>query len=61
MHLAVLKNSHEASQSLTPLRDITPQEYLIVAKKWKNSGATIIGGCCGIMPDHIQALNKLRK
>ncbi|GAL15013.1 homocysteine S-methyltransferase [Vibrio astriarenae] len=28
------------------------------AKRWHELGATIIGGCCGIGPKHIQALKE---
>lgn len=37
---------------------ITPDIYLELAKTWKNAGATLIGGCCGIGPEHIQALGE---
>jgi S-methylmethionine-dependent homocysteine/selenocysteine methylase len=37
-------------------RDVTPQGYLQWAQQWVRSGATIIGGCCGIGPEHISAL-----
>jgi S-methylmethionine-dependent homocysteine/selenocysteine methylase len=33
-----------------------PQEYLREARGWVAQGAQIIGGCCGIRPDHIKAL-----
>jgi len=36
--------------------DVTPERYLECAKQWVRSGATIIGGCCGIGPEHIAAL-----
>ncbi len=35
---------------------IEPQQYLNYAKVWKESGARIIGGCCGTRPDHIRTL-----
>ncbi|GAM75905.1 hypothetical protein JCM19241_203 [Vibrio ishigakensis] len=31
-------------------------EYLEFAKTWQALGASIIGGCCGIEPSHIQEL-----
>ena len=37
---------------------ISPQNYLDRAHKWLNTGARIVGGCCGIGPDHIAALSK---
>ncbi|RUM54567.1 MAG: homocysteine S-methyltransferase, partial [Marinomonas sp.] len=36
----------------------TPESYLVWAEKWCELGATLIGGCCGIGPDHIAALAK---
>ena len=33
-----------------------PDEYLEVARKWVEGGSTIVGGCCGTTPMHIQAL-----
>ena len=38
---------------------IPPDDYLIEAKKWKDAGAQIIGGCCGTTVEHIKVLNKL--
>lgn len=36
--------------------DITPHSYADFAEIWVAAGATIIGGCCGISPDHIRGL-----
>ena len=38
---------------------IQPNDYLVEAKKWKDAGAQIIGGCCGTTVDHIKLLNNL--
>ncbi len=47
----------EANATLCDIRqDLTPQGYLAFAKSWRARGATIIGGCCGIGPEHIAAL-----
>jgi S-methylmethionine-dependent homocysteine/selenocysteine methylase len=44
-----------ANASLHDLRaDITPAAYADYAVKWAASGADIIGGCCGISPDHLR-------
>ena len=41
----------------TPLRgDMDPHGYAELAAQWRASGCDIIGGCCGISPDHIAAL-----
>ena len=36
--------------------DLGPQQYLGWANKWVASGATMVGGCCGIGPEHVRAL-----
>jgi S-methylmethionine-dependent homocysteine/selenocysteine methylase len=36
--------------------DLTPERYLQWAAEWVRSGAAIVGGCCGIGPEHISAL-----
>ncbi|MGF1753947.1 homocysteine S-methyltransferase family protein [Vibrio makurazakiensis] len=51
-----IKAEHEANDTLQSMRELTPSEYLNYAKHWHELGATIIGGCCGIGPTHIQAL-----
>jgi S-methylmethionine-dependent homocysteine/selenocysteine methylase len=38
--------------------DLTPAGYLTFAQDWVQRGATIIGGCCGIGPEHIAALRE---
>ncbi|HBT29198.1 MAG TPA: homocysteine S-methyltransferase, partial [Erwinia persicina] len=30
--------------------------YLHWAQEWVAAGATLVGGCCGIGPEHIQRL-----
>ena len=39
--------------------DLTPEVYADFARGWIDDGATIVGGCCGIRPDHIEALARL--
>jgi len=39
--------------------DLTPPVYARLAKDWIDAGASIVGGCCGIRPDHIEALTSL--
>lgn len=36
--------------------DLEPKRYLELVKQWVASGATIVGGCCGIGPEHIAAI-----
>ncbi|WP_264875435.1 homocysteine S-methyltransferase family protein [Vibrio agarivorans] len=51
-----IDSSHEANDTLQSTRELSPQDYVKFAKCWHELGATIIGGCCGIGPKHIQAL-----
>jgi S-methylmethionine-dependent homocysteine/selenocysteine methylase len=37
-------------------QDVSPERYVQWALEWVRSGATIVGGCCGIGPEHIAAL-----
>lgn len=46
-----------ANEVLATIRDdLSPAAYLAWAERWVASGATMIGGCCGIGADHIAAL-----
>jgi S-methylmethionine-dependent homocysteine/selenocysteine methylase len=38
--------------------DLAPAAYLEFTKEWQASGASIIGGCCEIGPEHIAALSR---
>ena len=40
--------------------DLTPEKMFEFAKKFKNAGATILGGCCETRPSHISAFSKLK-
>ena len=47
----------EANAGLSPIRaDLTPEGYGRFAAAWHGAGASILGGCCGIGPEHIAAL-----
>jgi len=51
-----------ANSSLNDIRrDLDPMGYMKFVEKWYRRGATIIGGCCGIGPEHIAMLNEWRK
>ena len=39
--------------------DLTPEKMSKFAKKFKEAGATILGGCCETRPSHIKALSNL--
>jgi S-methylmethionine-dependent homocysteine/selenocysteine methylase/SAM-dependent methyltransferase len=38
--------------------DITGEKYAEMALQWREEGAQIIGGCCGVGPEHIAAAAK---
>ena len=43
-----------ANAELNALRaDLGPQEYLAWVRRWLADGAEIVGGCCGVGPEHI--------
>lgn len=48
----------EANSTLLEIRaDLTPDSYLNWSSAWVAAGANIIGGCCGIGPEHIAQLH----
>ncbi len=50
-------DSAQANSDLSDLRgDLDPPAYLEFARDWVARGAGIVGGCCGIGPEHIAAL-----
>ena len=40
--------------------DLSPEKMLEFVKKFKNEGATILGGCCETSPQHIKAFASLK-
>ena len=40
--------------------DLTPKKFAEFAKKFKDAGATILGGCCETRPSHIKEIFKLK-
>ncbi|MFO6296938.1 homocysteine S-methyltransferase family protein [Rahnella selenatireducens] len=50
-------NKRGANEGLSKMRqDTDPAGYLQFAEDWVAQGATMVGGCCGIGPEHIAAL-----
>ncbi len=41
-------------------QDLTPIKIQEIAKKFKEAGATILGGCCETGPSHIEAIAKIK-
>jgi homocysteine S-methyltransferase len=49
----------EANSTLCDIRaDLDPEGYLQWARDWVSRGASIVGGCCGIGPEHIARLRE---
>ena len=56
-----ISNTIQANDGYSTMRDdLAPQDYLEFARQWKALGATIVGGCCGIGPEHISLLKALK-
>ena len=58
---APIKADHAANQTVQVMREFSAQDYVEFAKQWYGLGATVIGGCCGITPAHIHALQDWRQ
>ena len=41
-------------------KDLTPKKMAQFAQKFKNAGATILGGCCETRPSHINEIFKIK-
>jgi len=51
------KKEDAANEVVLNMRDdLNVERYCEFAKQWQESGATLIGGCCGIGPEYIKAL-----
>lgn len=57
-NFAPIQADHEANDTMQAMRELTPEDYLRYCQSWSELGATILGGCCGIGPEHIEALAK---
>jgi homocysteine S-methyltransferase len=59
-------NSYNKSKSGNPneflgqRKDLTPRNMALFVKKFKDAGATILGGCCETRPAHIEEMAKLK-
>ncbi len=42
------------------MKDLIPENMARIVKKFKDAGATILGGCCETRPSHIEAMAKLK-
>lgn len=52
------QGAEEANEVVSEVRaDLDPDAYGVWAQRWVQSGARIVGGCCGIGTQHIHALS----
>jgi S-methylmethionine-dependent homocysteine/selenocysteine methylase len=50
-----------ANEGLSDIRaDLGPERYAQFAKDWLQHGADIIGGCCGIGPEHVAPIKAMK-
>ena len=54
------KSNGNPNEFLGQRKDLTPDKLSELAKKFKNNGVTILGGCCEIRPSHIKAFASLK-
>ena len=55
-----LKSNGNPTEFLGHRNDLTPKKMGQFAKKFKDSGATILGGCCETRPSHIKEMSLLK-
>jgi len=54
------KSNGNPNEFLGQRKDLTPEKMLEFVKKFKDAGATILGGCCETRPDHIKEMSMLK-
>ena len=55
-----LNKKSNPNEMLGTRNDLTPHKIAKIAKKFKDYGATILGGCCETSPSHIKAIAKIK-
>jgi len=53
------ENSVNPKEYLGVRKDLTPKKMAEFVKKFKDQGATILGGCCEFSPAHIKEISRL--
>ena len=51
-----INSNGNPNEFLGKRKDLTPQKIGEIVKKFKDNGATILGGCCETKPSHISAM-----
>ncbi len=52
------ENKKANSGVTTMNEELTPQRYANFAQEWVSDGSSLLGGCCGIGPEHIRKLRE---
>jgi len=55
-----IKSNGNPNEFLGQRRDLTPEKISEIVKKFKDNGATILGGCCETRPSHIDAMANIK-
>ncbi len=55
-----LGKTSNPNEFLGKRKDLTPNKIAEIAKKFKEAGATILGGCCETSPSHIEAISRIK-
>ena len=55
-----IKSNGNPNEFLGQRKDLTPKKIGEIVKKFKDSGATILGGCCETRPSHINAMANIK-
>ena len=53
------KSNGNPNEFLGQRKDLTPQKIGEIVKKFRDNGATILGGCCETRPSHINAMTTI--
>ena len=54
------KSNGNPNEFLGKRKDLNPKKMSEFAKKFKDAGATILGGCCETRPSHIKAIAEIK-
>jgi S-methylmethionine-dependent homocysteine/selenocysteine methylase len=54
--VTVHANSLLSNDGRSEYLELSPEQYLSQVKEWIRLGCTIVGGCCGVFPEHIQTM-----
>jgi homocysteine S-methyltransferase len=56
-----INEDHQANNGITNIRtNMSVEKYSQFAINWLKAGASIIGGCCGVSPQHIKKLSSIK-